>query len=130
MKKIINSSYFIVTFFLLIVYSVMFLITGNGLPCIFHKITGFYCPGCGISRMFISFAKLDFYQAFRYNPLVFILLILFFIYMIIEIIHFKKKRYYFKINKWLYVVLLVIVISFGILRNIPYFSFLAPTVVN
>lgn len=130
MKKIINSSYFIVTFFLLIVYSVIFLITGNGLPCIFHKITGFYCPGCGISRMFISIAKFDFYQAFRYNPLVFILLILFFIYVIIELIHFKKKGYYFKINKWLYIILLVIVISFGILRNVPYFSFLAPTVVN
>lgn len=130
MKKIINSSYFIVTFFLLIVYSVIFLITGNGLPCIFHKITGFYCPGCGISRMFISIAKFDFYQAFRYNPLVFILLILFFIYVIIELIHFKKKGYYFKINKWLYIVLLVIVISFGIFRNVPYFSFLAPTVVN
>ena len=42
------------------------------IPCIFHKITHMYCPGCGLTRMIISIFKLDIYQAFRYNPLLFI----------------------------------------------------------
>ena len=33
------------------------------IPCVFNLITGYYCPGCGITRMFISIYKLDFYQA-------------------------------------------------------------------
>ena len=37
-----------------------------GIPCIFHELTGFYCPGCGLTRAIASIVKLDFYQAFRY----------------------------------------------------------------
>ena len=47
-----------------------------GIPCIFHELTGLYCPGCGITRMFFAIIELKFYDAFRYNPLVFILLII------------------------------------------------------
>lgn len=44
--------------------------------CWFRKKLGLYCPGCGGTRMVQSILKLDFYQAFRYNPLVFVLLAL------------------------------------------------------
>ena len=54
------------------------------IPCLFHEITNLYCPGCGITRMFLSLFKLDFYQAFRYNPLVFILLILSIVYFLVK----------------------------------------------
>lgn len=93
------------------------------IPCLFHEITNLYCPGCGITRMFLALFKLDFYQAFRYNPLVFILLILSIVYFLVK----KIGKLNFKIPNYIYYYLLFIVIIYGILRNIPLFSFLAPT---
>lgn len=93
------------------------------IPCLFHEITNLYCPGCGITRMFLSLFQLDFYQAFRYNPLVFILLILSIVYFLVK----KIGKLNFKLPNYIYYYLLFIVIIYGILRNIPLFSFLAPT---
>jgi hypothetical protein len=48
---------------------------GMGLPgCPFHRLTGLACPGCGLTRA--SFAVLHgrFGEAFRLNPLGFLLL--------------------------------------------------------
>ena len=93
------------------------------IPCLFHEIINLYCPGCGITRMFLALFKLDFYQAFRYNPLVFILLILSIVYFLVK----KIGKLNFKLPNYVYYYLLFIVIIYGILRNIPLFSFLAPT---
>ncbi len=98
------------------------------IPCIFHKITGFWCPGCGITRMLISILKLDFYQAFRYNPLLFTLLPFFSIYGVAYYINWLENRQ-LNLPKIIWIILLIIVIFFMILRNIPMFSYLAPTAV-
>ncbi len=52
-------------------YLAFVLITGWRIPCVFKVATGFDCPGCGITRMCVSVAKLDFVAAFRYNPVIF-----------------------------------------------------------
>ena len=39
------------------------------LPCLFHIITGLYCPGCGAGRASYSILHGRFYTAFRYNPM-------------------------------------------------------------
>ena len=112
---------------LLISFLIIFLFLNKvfnfSIPCLFHEITNLYCPGCGITRMFLALFKLDFYQAFRYNPLVFILLILSIVYFLVK----KIGKLNFKFPNYIYYYLLVIVIIYGILRNIPLFSFLAPT---
>lgn len=118
MKKIIN----IIIIFLLICASV-FVVFFTRIPCLFNKITGFYCPACGVARMFRSLIELEIYQAFRYNPLVFILLIIVFGYGLICIINKKIIKIE---NKYL-LMLVTIIIMFWFLRNIPFFSFLAPT---
>lgn len=96
------------------------------IPCIFHKVTDFYCPGCGVTRMIFSIFKLNFYQAFRYNPLLYIFLILFLINFIVKIIF---KKYYIIFNNKTNIVLLIIVIIFGVVRNIPVFAYLVPTII-
>jgi len=91
----------------------------------FFELTGWYCPGCGITRALLSLIELQFYQAFRYNMLAVILLpfgIVYFIYLFI----LKRNK---KIPNIILYFILIIVILFGILRNIPIFSYLAPTVV-
>lgn len=96
------------------------------IPCIFYEYTGLYCPGCGITRMLFSILRLDIYQAFRYNPLVFCLIIIFLIKEFVNII--LKKEYVF--SSKITIIFLIITILFGIARNTSLFSFLAPTSLN
>lgn len=109
---------FLIFFFFFL--SVLILI--SQIKCPIRLIFHIYCPGCGITRMFISLIKLDFYQAFRYNPLVFIII------PIIIINNFFVKN--LKIKKIIWYILIILCIVFGILRNINYFKFLAPTKIN
>ena len=98
------------------------------IPCPIKAITGFYCPGCGITRMLYSLINLDFYAAFRYNPLVFLSLpIGLFIY--VDYLIKKDKSLYNKIPETFWYIVIVLLIIYGILKNIPTFSFLAPTAI-
>ena len=99
------------------------------IPCLFYKITNLYCPGCGITRMLFSLLNFKIYQAFRYNPLVFCLIVIFIFYKLIAIIIYKLFKRQLKINSKIYNFLLILVLGFGILRNIPYFNFLKPTII-
>lgn len=111
----------------LIIYFILSELLDVGIPCLFYEITGYYCPGCGITRLLFSLLKLDFYQAFRYNPLIFILIIITGIYWLVKFILKKFMNISIEIPNYVYYILLVIVIIFGILRNIPMFDFLSPT---
>ncbi|HHX62402.1 MAG TPA: DUF2752 domain-containing protein [Epulopiscium sp.] len=93
---------------------------GPILPCIFNKITGFYCPGCGMTRAVNSCFKFDFYQALRFNALLFIMPITLGAYYLAK--HMKKP----KIATIILIIMLAIAVGYGILRNIPQFDFLAP----
>lgn len=119
--------------FLLILLFILYLYMINEynfyIPCMFKKITGFYCPGCGITRCLLALLKLDFYRAFRYNILVFILLpflIFYVLYNIYLYITNKEDKIIKKIPQKVWYILLIITIIFGVLRNTEIFSFLAP----
>lgn len=120
----IDAKIKIVSFLLFLVCACIFVYVLTtfhiAIECPILKITGFYCPGCGITRLFKSLLTGNIYQAFRYNPLIFILIILIPIYFIVE----KYLKASIK-NKLLYS-LLIIILLYTIARNIPFFSFLAP----
>ncbi|MHA0856944.1 DUF2752 domain-containing protein [Paenibacillus sp. CMAA1364] len=97
-------------------------VTKIAIPCVFHAFTGLYCPGCGITRATLSVLHLDIIQAFRFNPLVFILLPLFLIYTVAQRKQMKST------SQPVMVFMLILTIAFGILRNIPAFDILAPTI--
>lgn len=123
----------ILTLLVIIVSFILYLIIGEHfslyIDCPIKKLTGLYCPGCGITRMFFSILQLDFYQAFRYNPLVFISLP-FFIFFYLQSLFTKKEPLYNKVPTKVWIALIIIFIIYGILRNIPFFTFLAPTVIR
>ena len=127
MKKKIT----ITIIFLILLISYLYL--GNKLNvyinCPIKEITGLYCPGCGITRMLQAILQLNFYQAFRYNPLLFISLP-FFIFFTIEGIITKKDPLYNQIPNKILITIIIIFIIYGILRNLPLFDFLAPTIVR
>lgn len=128
-RTIIVIILFISTILFLFIYKKINSIYHIGIPCIFHKITGLYCPGCGITRAIFALLNLDFKQAIRNNILVVIVIPFIIIYIInyayIWINNLKKDPS--KIfPKWLWYTLLIITLLFGILRNIKYFYWLNP----
>lgn len=95
--------------------------------CILKAVFGINCAGCGGTRMFLSLLKMDFYQAFRYNPLMFILFFCVLIYIGYNIVlKIGKREYYVPSNRILYFLAFVILL-FTFFRNIPGFEFLLPT---
>lgn len=58
-------------------YAVFIKLTGLSIPCVFRSITGYMCPGCGVTGMCLNLLKLDFKAAFEYNEAVFCLLPIF-----------------------------------------------------
>lgn len=102
---------------------------GFSINCVFHDVTGLLCPGCGITRCLFALLRLDFYEAFMYNQLVFILLpflVALIVYRIYLYIFDKQDKILKKVPNMVWILLLVIVIGYGIVRNISYFDFLRP----
>ena len=93
---------------------------GPILPCLFNKITGLYCPGCGMTRAVNSCFNFDFYEALRFNALLFIMPPMLMFYYLAS--YLKKAE----IAKVILVIMLVIAIGYGVLRNLALFDFLAP----
>jgi len=115
--------------FLLLIAGILIIILilnyNIGIPCIFFEVTHLYCPGCGITRALKSLITLDFYRAFRYNMLV-TLLTPFFILYLLNLYVFKSK---YKIPQFVWYLILIITILFGVFRNTYAFKFLAPMVI-
>ena len=102
-----------------ILYFVFTTVTKIGIPCPFRLITGFQCPGCGISRMLISLVKLDFVSAFQYNPFILLTLpILCFIVFYSDYLYIRKGDG--SLGKWniLLIFELVGLLVFAVLRNV------------
>lgn len=116
----------IVLIVIFLIYTVLIISFDIGIPCVFYEITGLYCPGCGITRLCLSLFEGDIYQAFRYNPIIFINLPILFILFVLNIF-LKKNKNIKKITDVIIIFLATITIIFGVIRNIPIFSFLAPT---
>ena len=52
-------------------FLIVFLLQKAGISCLYKHFFGIECPGCGMTRAFISLIKLDFKKAFSYHPMVF-----------------------------------------------------------
>lgn len=96
---------------------------GPILPCIFNKITGWYCPGCGMTRAVHSILRLNFYQAVRFNALIFIIPLPLILY------YFMQYKGKYSMGKVLLVFMIIVVLAYGIMRNLDVFRFLAPTII-
>ena len=52
------------------IYLLVILLTPFRIPCPIRVLTGYQCPGCGVTRMLLSLLRLDFRQAFLDNAYV------------------------------------------------------------
>ena len=101
---------------------------GWGLPCPFHAVTGAWCPGCGATRMCLALLRLDFPAAWAANPG--LLLLLPFLLLFLGSLAYRYVRSGARdltrgqsAAVWAMVAFLLL---YGVLRNLPPFSFLAP----
>lgn len=89
--------------------------------CAYNKLTGLLCPTCGGTRCVCSILDGRFYDAMRYNILVFVIIVYFLIVNLIYIINtiFNKKILIILYPKWWHSILIgIIIILFTIFRNI------------
>ena len=99
-----------------------FFVSASGLavPCVFNKITGLLCPGCGITRMLAAAFRGSFKEAFGYNRALFLTLpVIVFILAAEEFKYIRTgSRQMSRLSQvilWCEIILLLI---FGIVRNI------------
>lgn len=111
-----------------IAYFVWIKLTHITIPCVFHLITGKYCPGCGITRMVMALAKFDFASAAHYNLFVLCLLpfgIVLYSYKLIRYIKSGETKSGIW-EKSFYIIAFLLCIVFCIVRNSHWGAFLAP----
>lgn len=103
------------------IYYGFILITGLSLPCPFYALTGYLCPGCGVTRMALSLGRLEFVHAFQANPILFCSLPFLAAGYFVGLLwprtwsRFRESgRFRFLMGGYLAVLLL-----FGVIRNIP-----------
>ena len=102
----------------------------NGIlpKCFFHELTGLYCPGCGVQRSFHALLNGHILNAIDYN-LLFILFLPLIIFFILAFSLGRKHPSTSFIYKPIFsFAVVIVVVSFWVLRNIPVtpFSWLAP----
>jgi hypothetical protein len=61
-------------------------------PCLFTKIFNFHCPGCGLTRAFIEILKFNFIEAWRFNPMIYLILPASLFFITKDFIDFKNKQ--------------------------------------
>ncbi len=101
--------------------------TGFFLPCMFRLLTGFTCPGCGITRALHHVLHGHFINAFTLNPLFVLLLpILFFALLRYSMIVMRGRVPRPNALPPVYIyALFFVILSFWIFRNTPYYPFVS-----
>jgi hypothetical protein len=96
--------------------------------CPFHFITGFHCPGCGSQRALSALVHGDIVSAMHYNILLILFLPLLLHAGFVSIRYSNTEKLKLWYNPLFGRIVVIVVLSFWLLRNIPSYPFtiLAP----
>lgn len=97
-------------------------------PCVVRKYVGVHCPGCGVTRAAHALLHGDLWVAFRMNAVAVVLLPLLAYAMLREAVAWGWRRPDLRLGsggRW-GIRLGVLVVVFGVVRNLPGFGFLLP----
>ncbi|PKM63266.1 MAG: hypothetical protein CVU97_01195 [Firmicutes bacterium HGW-Firmicutes-21] len=115
-KKRLLKALFLI-FILGFLYYTVFSLIGEFPKCLLRSVTGFYCPGCGATSVFLSLLKGDFVSAYLSNAALTLLIPVWFVFCL---------GYYFNVPKFLrratviYTLLFIsvgVLLAFFVLRN-------------
>ena len=103
-----------------IVYAIVCRLLGFGIPCVFRLVTGWQCPGCGVSRMCLCLLSGDLQGAYAANPV-----LLFCLPALVAVLADATVRYVrdggWRTKGWSTVLawtLIAVLLVFGVLRNV------------
>ena len=101
-------------------YAAFVNLTGLAIPCVFHLVTGWKCPGCGVTRVTLALLRLDFREAWVQNRcLVLISPILAFFIVTQLVSYIRTGRYRIgRVQTIVNYVLIGVLVVFGVVRNI------------
>ncbi|MCR5795737.1 MAG: DUF2752 domain-containing protein [Solobacterium sp.] len=101
-------------------YALWIRLTGVYIPCPFRSLTGYLCPGCGISHCLMSLLRGDIRTAFEANGFVLVLLPPASAYAVYRSCRFIKtgKTSFSKIENVMVWTVLAASILFGVIRNL------------
>ena len=106
-----------------LLYGWLCITTGVAVPCVFYQITGFSCPGCGITRMCLNILRGNIAEAIKCNPAVFFCTPPFAIIVACSLLRYIKTGER-TMRKWqnavLYIIIGVLLVH-GVLRNVMAF---------
>ena len=100
--------------------------------CLFHRLTGFHCAGCGITRALHALLHFRFAEAMRMHPLLVLSLPLVGYAVAIELTAWVLGDRYrgprVRLPAWGYWILIATILGYWVLRNVPVwpFTLLAP----
>ena len=106
--------------FLGIGYYIFYQKTGLGIPCLFHSVTGLYCPGCGITRVITYTVQGQFLTAMSYNHALFFLLpvlAVLFLSMMISYIKTGNKKLS-SLQTFILCLIIIVLCSYALIKNI------------
>lgn len=98
------------------------------IPCAFKTLTHLNCPSCGVSRMCVSISHDDIKSAFYYNQVLIFLTPLIALYYIFYQIRYIRtgQRKISKLENNTMILIIVILIIYGIVRNLPFYPYRLP----
>lgn len=98
--------------------------------CMFHKITGLHCPGCGSQRAIHKVLKGNLLEGLKHNLSIFLLIIVItYQVTIYGLNHFLNKNHTNLLHKSIVTkMILIFILTYWVLRNIDIYPFtiLAP----
>ena len=107
-----------------LVYGIFVMNTGLAIPCFFNKLTGLYCPGCGVTRMCVALLQFHIREAFLANPAVFCMLPVFCVIFFTGAVRYIRNGSR-ELPRWqsilLYLCIVILILS-GIFRNLPHWK--------
>lgn len=106
-------------------YFVWLSLTGLGIPCLFHLVTGLKCPGCGVTRMLASLLRFDLAGAFAHNAVLLCMLPLLLFLASLSLIRYIRigSRVMTRAENALILLCAAVLIAWGVLRNLPWIAF-------
>ncbi len=89
------------------------------LPCVFHQLTSWDCPGCGITRSLLSLFLWSPYWSFYFHPMGPLAgLVVFFFWLSLWFqslkLHFNNAQMFLKYHSWS---ALILILTWFVLRN-------------
>lgn len=103
----------------IIIFYILLYLAGIHTTCYIKAFTGIPCPGCGMTRAYLSLLQGNIKGAFYYHPLFLLPPAL----VILMLLSYWK---HFKIAKWIWFILLLVIIGTYVVRMILMFPKVAP----